>query len=258
MNIETLKQSIGASLCSDVNVIEQEEGLFFVSTPFTFGDGDEYSIYIEQLPAGGLRISDMGNTLMHLSYEHDISKIREGTRGRVFEQILSEIGISDDGGELYVETTADQVGAKIFRFGQAITKVHDLSFLNRIRVENTFYEDLESTLTGIVGSERLVKDYMSPSLDRPELYPVDFAVPDAPRPLLIFGVPNVTKARLATIVLQQFQKQRVPFHSLIAYADMSAIPRKDAARLTTAANDQVASIEETEALRWKIESALSA
>lgn len=256
MNIETLKKTICSSLCADVNVIEQEDGLFFVSTPFTFGDGDEYSIYIQQLPTGGLRISDMGNTLMHLSYEHDITKLRDGTRGKVFQQVLSEIGVSDDAGDLYIETPADKIGAEIFRFGQAVTRVHDLSFLNRIRIESTFYEDLESTLLDIVGSENLVKDYISPDLDQAELYPVDFAIPEAPKPLLIFGVPNSTKARLATIVLQQFQKQRIPFHSLITYSDMSTIARQDIARLTTAANDQVASLSEIDALRWKIESAI--
>lgn len=258
MNQETIERAICSSLCADVRVTPRGDGTLFVSTPFTFSDGDEYGIYLHQLPTGGLRISDMGNTLMHLSYEHDISKLREGTRGKVFSQILSELDLGDDEGDLFIDTPADKLGASIFRFGQALTRVHDLSFLNRVRVESTFYEDLESRLEEIVGKRRLIKDYVSPNIEKAELYPVDFAVIDAARPLLVFGVPNSTKAKLATIVLQQFHQHKIQFRSLIAYADMAALPRRDIARLTTAANDQIASIDETDALRWKVEEALRA
>lgn len=258
MKLETIERAICSSLCADVKVMPAGEDLLFVSTPFTFDDGDEYGIYLRQLPTGGFRISDAGSTLMHLSYENDISKLREGTRGKVFSHILTELAIGDDEGELFIDAPADKLGATLVRFGQAITRVHDLSFLNRVRVESTFYEDLENRLVEIIGRERLVKDYTSPQLPKAELYPADFAIPDLARPLLIFGVPNQTKAQLATIVLQQYQQHRIPFRSLIAYADMSALPRRDVARLTTAANDQIASIDEMDALRRKVEEALSA
>lgn len=80
---------------------------------------------------------------------------------------------------------------------------------------------------------------------------------DSARPLFIFGVPSEAKAKLATIVIQHFQKHGFQFRSLIAYADMTALPRRDVARLTTAANDQVASLDETDALRRKIAEALA-
>lgn len=257
MNYETIERAICSSLCADVKVTPQGDGLLFVSTPFTFSDGDEYGIYLQPLPTGGLRITDMGNTLMHLSYEHDISKLREGTRGKVFGQILTELGLGDDEGELFIDTPADKLGSGIFRFGQALTRVHDLSFLNRVRVESTFYEDLENKLVEIVG-RRLVRDYVLPNITEAKLYPVDYAVIDGPRPLFIFGVHSATKARLATIVLQQFHQHSVSFRSLVAYADMAALPRGDIARLTTAANDQISSLSETGALRWKVEEALRA
>lgn len=258
MNYETIERAICSSLCADVKVTPQGDGLLFVSTPFTFSDGDEYGIYLQPLPTGGLRITDMGNTLMHLSYEHDISKLREGARGKVLGQILTELNLEDDEGELFMDTPADKLGSGIFRFGQALTRVHDLNFLNRVRVESTFYEDLEDKLVEIVGQKRLVRDYVLPNIKEAKLYPVDYAVIDGLRPLLIFGVPSATKARLATIVLQQFHQHRVSFRSLVAYADMAALPRGDIARLTTAANDQISTLSETDALRWKVEEALRA
>jgi hypothetical protein len=44
----------------------------------------------------------------------------------------------------------------------------------------------------------------------------------------------------------------------VIYADMSAIPRADVSRLTTAANDQIPSLSEVEALRAKLQDALAA
>ena len=64
---------------------------------------------------------------MHLSYDNKVSKLREGTRGRVFRQILADAGLQEDDGEFYLNIPADRVGANIFRFGQAMTRIHDLA-----------------------------------------------------------------------------------------------------------------------------------
>ena len=255
-DIETIRTQVCRALCADVEVRARDDGSLMLSTPFHFPDGDGFRMFLSRLPAGGYRLSDKGSTLMHLSYEQDIDMLREGTRGRVFEQILSEMGVHDDQGEIQLDSAADKLGDGIFRFGQALTRIHDLSFLNRVQVESTFYDDLQQSLVDIVGSERLVKDYVATGVPQSEVYKADFGV-NAPRPLLIFGVPNVTKARLATVVIQYLQQQRFGFHSLVVYSDMATIPRPDVARLTNAANDQVASIDFA-AMRRKIEDALAA
>lgn len=52
-NVEAVQKAICSSLCADVEVISQGDGLLFVSTPFFFPDGDAYSIYLEPLQTGG-------------------------------------------------------------------------------------------------------------------------------------------------------------------------------------------------------------
>lgn len=252
LNVDAIQRTICSSLCADVEIISHGEGLLYVSTPFYFPDGDAYSIYLEQRPTGGFRITDMGNTMMSLSYENDITKLREGTREKVFTQIINELDLSDDNGELYMDTPADELGSTIFRFGQAITRVHDISFLNRVRVESTFYEDLESAIREAHGSEGLVKEYVAPNVPDASNYVADFAITGGKHPLLIFGVPNKGQARLATIVMQHLQQHNFDFRSLVAYADMTSLPRADVARLTNAANDQIASFHDTQTLKRKI------
>ncbi len=255
-DIETIRAQVCQALCVDVDVRARDDGSLMLTTPFYFPDGDGFRMYLNRLPAGGYRLSDRGSTFMHLSYEQDVDTLREGTRGRIFEQILSEMGVVDDRGEIQLEAPADKLGDSIFRFGQALTRIHDLSFFNRVQVENTFYEDLQQSLSDIIGADRLIKDYVAPGVAKAEDYRADFGV-QSTKPLLIFGVPNMTKARLATVVIQYLQQQQFGFHSLVVYSDMASIPSRDVARLTNAANDQVASIDPA-AMRRKINDAIAA
>lgn len=254
--VEALQQVLCNALCANVSVREQRDGSLRLVTPFTFPDGDGFSMYLERLPSGGFKLTDKGITMMRLSYDHDVSKLREGTRARVFEQIVGEMGINDEGGEFTLETSVAGLSEGIFRLGQALTRIHDLSFLNRVQVESTFYEDLRDSLISSVGEARLIRDFEAPEVPDAANYLVDFAV-EAERPVLIFGVPTATKARLATVIIQYLQQHRFRFHSLVVYNDMRALPRGDVARLTNAANDQVAQLDRT-LIQRKLHDALRA
>jgi hypothetical protein len=80
-----------ALLCAEVNVRQKNDTLLSIETPFFFADGDPYQIYIKELAGGLIRLTDMGHTMMHLSYENDLEKLREGTRGKLFEQMMTQV-----------------------------------------------------------------------------------------------------------------------------------------------------------------------
>ncbi len=121
--VYVLQKRLHKQLCAEVRLIEKGNNLLMVETPFTFSDGDPYQIYLKELPTGNLRMSDYGHTFMHLSYENEIDKFRDGTRGKVLQSILSEMDIQEDDGELFVDFPLDKLGAHILRFGQAIAMV---------------------------------------------------------------------------------------------------------------------------------------
>ena len=252
MNGNELQKMLCKALCAEATVTAVREDFWRVSTPFRFPDGDSYTLYLQQVASGGLRISDAGSTLMHLSYENDIDKLREGTRGRLLQQVLSDSDMQEDDGEFFVDSSIEDLGKSVFRFGQALTRIHDLTFLNRLRAESTFYEDLRETLRALVGAERLQEAFVVPEVPRAADYPVDYFIDSQSAPLYLFGVPNRDKARLATIILRHLIAAGRDFNSMIVFQNMADLPRAGVSRLTNAANDQVDSLDAVDDLRRKL------
>lgn len=251
LEIDSLKETLCRALCGEVTVRRRPDGLISVDTPFQYADGDHFQIYLKPL-AAGLRLSDMGATLMHLSYETDVDSLREGTRAKVFDGILASMGVTESEGEFYIDSETEKLGESLFRFGQALTQLHDLSFLNRVRVESTFYEDLTRQLERIVGAERIRRDYIVPELESASDYPIDYFIEGGPRPVYLFGVPGKDKARLATIILERLLRAQIDFDSLIVFADSTGIPRSDVARLMNTGGEMVASLTAADDLARKL------
>ncbi len=243
LNIDKLQDRLCDLLCAEIKLIEKRDGLVLIETPFYFPDGDPYQIYLKEMPGGIMRLTDMGHTLMHLSYENDISKFREGTRGKIFEQIIAEHELMEDDGEFYIETPLDKLTLNLFRLGQALTKLYDLTFLNRARTEFTFYEDLKEQLLRIINEEKVQKDYYFEGIENPQDYPIDYYIQGKYSPLFVFGIPNRDKARLTTIILERLLRAKADFDSLLIFSDQQSIPKADLARLSNAGGEMIASLD---------------
>ena len=251
-DLDRIRRTLCQALCADVRVVERPGDALFVETPFVFPDGDAYAIYLEPLRSGGFRVTDAGHTLMHMSYDNEVQKFREGARGRLFEQILADMGLREDDGEFFVEASGEDLGRAVVRFGQALTKLHDLTFLNRARVESSFYDDLWEAMTKVVGVDRITRDYVYSSMPNAGDYPIDYRIDGATEPLFVFGIPNRDKARLATIVLEHLLRADARFRSLLVFANQQEMPRADLARLSNVGGEMVSSLDAQEDLRRKI------
>lgn len=243
LDIKKLQDSLCSLMCAEVKIRAKNEKLLAIETPFYFADGDPYQIYIREMPGGILRLTDMGHTMMHLSYENDIEKFKEGTRGRLYEQIKAETLIDEDNGEFFIDTSFNSLGNNIFRLGQALTKINDLTFLNRARAESTFYEDLQEQLYRIAGEDKVKKDYYYEEMENASDYPIDFMVDGKYAPLFLFGIPNRDKARLTTIILERLLRAKADFDSLLIFSDQGTIPKQDLARLSNAGGEMIASLD---------------
>ncbi|TAN13774.1 MAG: DUF1828 domain-containing protein [Chitinophagaceae bacterium] len=243
LNINNLENKLCSSLCADIKVQKKNDKLLILETPFYFADGDPYQLYLKEMPGGVIRLTDMGHTMMHLSYDNDIEKFNEGTRGKIFEQIKSETSVQESNGEFYIDTAIENLGSNIFKIGQALTKINDLTFLNRIRAESTFYEDLQEQLFRIVGEDKVQKTYYYEDIENSSDYPIDFKIEGKDAPLFLFGIPGRDKARLTTIILERLLRANANFDSLLIFADQSLIPKSDLARLSNAGGEMIASLD---------------
>lgn len=243
LDVNKLQETLCALMCAEVSVRSRNGNLVAVDTPFYFADGDPYQLYIREMPGGVLRLTDMGHTMMHLSYENDIDKFREGTRGRLFDQIKAETSVEEDNGEFYIETPIENLGFNIFRLGQALTKINDLTFLNRARAESTFYEDLQEQLVRVVGDDKIRRDYYFDGMENSRDYPIDYRIEGKHAPLFLFGIPNRDKARLTTIILERLLRANADFDSLLIFSDQGSLPKQDLARLSNAGGEMIASLD---------------
>ncbi|MHB8261285.1 MAG: DUF1828 domain-containing protein [Bacteroidia bacterium] len=243
LDINKLQKTLCSLMCAEVKIRTKNSKLLAIETPFFFADGDPYQIYIKEMAGGVIRLTDMGHTMMHLSYDNDIDKFREGTRGSLFNQIKAETFIEEDNGEFFIDTPLDNLGYNIFRLGQALTKINDLTFLSRARVESTFYGDLQEQLNKIVGKDRIIKDYYYTDMENARDYPIDYRIDGKYAPLFLFGIPNKDKVRLTTIILERLLRAKADFESILIFSDQPAMPRQDLARLSNAGGEMISSLD---------------
>ena len=125
----SLQSLLREKLRQGVRVQKRPDGTILLHTPFVFPDGDRFPIKIGETASGGLRLSDCGHTLMHISYEHDVDAFMEGDSGNLLKGVMGEASLQWDGdsGALCIDTTFDRLTESIFTFGQALTRIYDLA-----------------------------------------------------------------------------------------------------------------------------------
>lgn len=259
MNKAALQEELCRQLCSDVRLVERD-GKLMISNQFMYPDGDHYSIYLKDTGVGKVRISDGANTMMRLSYDTpDVDKYFKGNRGDLMQQILREHQVQEDDGDFYMEISIDKISDGLFRLGQALSQIYDLSYLNRDRAPSTFYEDLEALLNKIVSKYPVVleKDHVVPDLqENAENYSIDYSLRKGERaPLFLFGIPTAEKAKLVTITLQHLLIEKIDMQALLIFKNQEDLRPGDLSRLVNAnvGGSQVSSISATAPIEQNIE-----
>ena len=257
INPDELERRLCEQLCAAVRVERRPDGEFMLAAEFEFPDGDRYPIHLSETP-GGVRLSDKGDTLMRISYDHDIDAFIAGSRGLLIERILSEERVEQDRGVFYLDTPTDRLSDALFRYGRALTRIYDLTLHSRSRDASTFYENLADLILQTADEEQIQRDHVLPDIPNPEAYPIDYRLPGkSGGQVFLYGVPNRDKARLTTIILSHFHRIHLDFESILVFDDQAEIPRMDLARLSDVGGDMVSSLTSSDDLRRKMERRLA-
>ncbi|MBM4388728.1 MAG: DUF1828 domain-containing protein [Deltaproteobacteria bacterium] len=235
----SLLEILRAQFNEGVSLRERRPGIQQLIAPLYHEDGDMVDIYLEVPENGGdrIRICDFGMTLMRLSCSFELDT---PNKERIFQRILSENHLSEEKGNLFLETRADYLCPSVLQFAQGVAKVGNMRLFRREVISSLFYEMLQEFVEERLGEYRPLANAL-PLPDRDDLE-VDFQLERSGRILYLFGVKDSTKARLVTICCLEFQRARLPFKSLVVHEDFEDLPRKDRTRLTSACDKQFPSL----------------
>lgn len=237
LDATALQEILRRQLPEEVKVLRRADGELMLDTPFRFPDGDSFAIHLAESGPGGLRLSDAGDTLMRISFEHDVDACFAGRKGELLERIVNESEVEWEGGALTIRASPEQLPEAIFRLGQAMTRIYDLPLASRVSpsaATSKFFAELSVLLFRCVDPQT-VQRYHFPDVPNAELYLVDYRIDCGnAAPLFVFGVPHRDKARLTAVMLSHFHRHSLRFASLAIFRDESKIPRADRRRLADA------------------------
>jgi hypothetical protein len=246
MALQDIIEEFKESACGEIDLTSSGINRYLVHVPFSFTDGDHYVVILR--PEGDKWVlSDEGHTFMHLSYELRDMEFEEGNRRKIIDEVLNSYQIENRAGELVLTIPPSRYGDALFTFVEAITRITDITFLNREVVKSTFREDFDRVVSekgNEAGITNIAFGYTHPLHDPHGNYPVDARLNGVmPRQVLMFAIGNDDQCQTTTIVLHQWEKWQEQFHSIAVFRDQTEINRLYLARLSDVLGKHLPSLE---------------
>ncbi|MBV5258739.1 DUF1828 domain-containing protein [Synechococcus moorigangaii CMS01] len=230
MTPERLQKILCNTFCDAFNVRAVPVGLA-VSTPFVADDGDRISFYVRAL-ADELVLEDDGSFLAHLVAAN--VPFDQGTRGALFDAILSEGGAFWDRDTLEIKTPQfpeHQLGTVSIRFISALLRARDLQNLTRDMVRSTFREDALSAMSEVFQDRAKIAEDVPIDRDFRE-FPADIVVrptiegPKTAAVYLVNSNDKLNEALLCKLESDRLLRNDVIVIALLEDSDMRTVSRK--------------------------------
>ncbi len=241
INKEILLEQLQKQFHKRIQIIYKRPEILQLLIPVYHEDGDMIEMYVdsEKSGHGTIRLCDFGMSIMRLSYTYDIDT---ENKEKILHKILSENGLQEENGNVYLDTPVELLYPSILQFSQAISKVCSMQYFKREVIESLFYELVEEFIM-----QKLVKYKPQKSvlpIEQRDDLEVDYQFQPNGIPLYLFAIKDTAKARIATISCLEFQRANLTFESIIVHEDFEKLTRKDRTRLTSACDKQFTSIDD--------------
>lgn len=219
--------------------------IYQVRLPLYHEDGDMLEIYLENAPDASdkVRVTDYAMTLMRLSYDYEIDT---ENKERIFQQIVSQNGLQEEDGSIYLDTPVQELYPALMQFAQTVNKVGSMRYFGREVVKSLFYEQVDEFIMTQLRQFKPVKE-VSPIPERPELE-ADYAFyPAGGRAIYLYAIKDASKAKVATINCLEFERAGLSFGSMAVHQDFDTLPKRDRSFLTNACDKQFTTLPEFKA-----------
>src|ERR1700733_7533491 len=122
---------------SSVSIHQKWPGIYQLALPLLHEDGDMVDLFRVPNEGGKYLLCDYGQTLMRLSYEYDIDTPNKES---ILQKIIKENGLTEQDGNICMETTNETIFPDIMHITQAYAKIGSIRYFKREVVESLFYE----------------------------------------------------------------------------------------------------------------------
>lgn len=123
--LNDLATTLRIALGSDTDIHKIPNGSIRISVPIYFDDGDSVSVYVSSLPSGAFQLSDMGATMMHLSYMVDVDAFFDSSRHPDVHAQLAHAGLEFSNGEIRRAMSHENIAASVNEFAVSVLQFHN-------------------------------------------------------------------------------------------------------------------------------------
>ncbi len=214
-------------------IYERRKGKHQLMAPFLHEDGDMVDLYLQNSSKGNryIRICDFGMSLMRLSYNYDINT---KSKSQILESMLDNNGVTNDNGNLFLDTPVDKIYEGILQFVGCVQKVCSMDYWGKETVQSVFYEDLKKVILNDFNDFK-----PQPDIELiPEIIKVDWKLEWKNHDFYLFGIVSKDKAHHAAIALLEFMKAEKKFISLVVHENKDKLGSKEENYLTRNADKQ--------------------
>ncbi|MGN6401398.1 MAG: DUF1828 domain-containing protein [Flavisolibacter sp.] len=222
-----------------VSIRKKRPDIYQLLLPIYHEDGDMVDLFITPTGDNKYALCDYGLTLQRLSYSYDIDTPNKES---ILQKILSENKLTEQEGNICLETTTENIYTDIMHITQAYAKIGSMRYFKREVIENLFMEILDEFIFSELADFNPQKKVL-PIPERDDLE-ADYSFQPNGKPVFLFGIKDTYKARLATITYQAYLMQQLKFHGWIVTENMDALPKKDRSRLLNACDKSFTSLDD--------------
>ena len=210
---------------------EKRPNIYQLLLPIYHEDGDMIDLFITLTGDNKFALCDYGLTLQRLSYAYDIDT---ENKEAILQKIVTENSLKEQDGNICLETKPETLYTDIMHITQAYAKIGSMRYFKREVIESLFAEMLDEFIFSELKEFNPEKKPM-PIPGRDDLE-ADYAFHPNGKPVYLFGVKDVSRARLAALTYQSFLNSNIKSYNCIVTEDIEKLARKDRSRLLNASD----------------------
>ena len=221
VDVQKLQAQLADAVSARVRLEPLGRNIYRLITPFEFDDGDSLVAFME-VTDGHARFTDHGHTLMHVSYDVDITR---ETRTKVLDRILATHQLKFDDGEISTECDLTAVATGFWDFVQGLLRTADIAQWKVERAASLFFEEfalfMEQRIRPHVPT--VAKDWHDNRVDESGLYNIPWACLNGREPLFVFPILSTAHCDQAVISCLKYETADYKFKSFAAFEDIDKI-----------------------------------